>query len=159
MTSTHPNSEYELGKTFKEAMLPLIPLAQKAYGSRATDSLAHETSRQFTELLAEYSKRGGALLPLSKELNVSYAALQRRLKTADVAPLPRSARSKADSTEYPPAAERLKKVKKISTVAYHTAIKQEYDRGLSLNKLASYMGLKSAYPLYYGLNNARKRSQ
>lgn len=137
----------------------LAPLAKEAFGSRATDSYAHDISREFTFLLVQYVGDGGSLQMMADALGMSYPALQRRVKTYKVVPLNRSTRSKAPVYEYTRASEHLNKLKKISTFAYHEAIKEEYDRGLSMNKLAKYMGLKSAYPLYYGLNNARMRQQ
>jgi hypothetical protein len=137
----------------------LAPDAQKAYGSRATASKNHDTSREYTELLVQYTKERGSLLMLAKELNITYPALRRRVMTADIAPLERANRSKALPHEYAIASESLQKLKKVSSKTYHDGIKECYDRGLSLNTLATYMGLKSAYPLYYGLNNARMRQQ
>ncbi len=148
-----------LANKFARDAKALTQVAQKAYGSRATDSYAHDVSRAFTELLVRYVNEGGSLIMLGERIGMTYPALRRRVMTADVAPLPRSTRSKAEPHEYPPVAERLNKIKKVSTYAYHSAIKEAYDKGLSLNKLATYMGLKSAYPLYYGLNNARMRKQ
>lgn len=149
----------ELADKFEREAKSLTQLAQKAYGSRATESYAHDVSRAFTELLVRYVNEGGSLIMLGERIGMTYPALRRRVMTADVAPLPRSTRSKAEPDEYPPVAEQLNKIKKVSTYAYHSAIKEAYDNGLSLNKLAKYMGLKSAYPLYYGLNNARMRQQ
>lgn len=137
----------------------LMPQAQEAYGSRATESENHDISREFTFLLVQYVGDGGSLQMMADALGTTISALQRRVKTYKVEPLPRSTRSTAPEYEYTRASERLNKIKKISTFAYHTAIKEEYDRGLSLNKLARHMGLKGAYPLYYGLNNARMRQQ
>lgn len=148
-----------LADKYASSARALSPLAQQAFGSRATESYAHDVSREFTELLCRYVAEGGSLILLGERIGMTYPALRRRVMTAEVAPLPRSTRSKAPAEAYPPAAERLNKYKKVSTFAYHEAIKEEYDRGLSLNKLATYMGLKSAYPLYYGLNNARMRRQ
>lgn len=137
----------------------LAPEAKKAFGSRATASHNHEVSKQFTTLMVKYAEEGGSLIQMAEALKMTYPALRRRVMTADVTPLPRSTRSKAPAYEYTRAAAHLNTLKKVSTISYHDAIKEEYDRGLSLNKLATYMGLKSAYPLYYGLNNARMRQQ
>ena len=142
---------------FERDAKALTQVAQKAYGSRATESYAHDVSRAFTELLVRYTNEGGSLIMLGERIGMTYPALRRRVMTADVAPLPRSTRSTAEASEYPPVAERLNMIKKVSTFAYHSAIKEAYDKGLSLNKLATYMGLKSAYPLYYGLNKVRMR--
>lgn len=137
----------------------LAPEAQKAFGSRATASHNHKVSKEFTTLMVKYVEEGGSLIKMAEALNMTYPALRRRVMTANVTPLPRSTRSKAPAYEYTRAASHLNTLKKVSTISYHDAIKEEYDRGLSLNKLATYMGLKSAYPLYYGLNNARMRQQ
>lgn len=138
---------------------PLKAKAEKAFGSRATDSDNHEVSKQYTDLLVEYTDKGGSLLLLAEALEVTYPALRRRVATANVAPLTRHTRSKANTKQYNEAVEIIQPLRNSkNTVAYHDAIKVAYDKGLSINKLASYLGLKSAYPLYYGLNKARMRS-
>lgn len=149
----------ELLSRYIDRFKAMTPYAQKAFGSRATESIEHDISRTYTDLLVEYTNAGGSLLMLSEAIDVTYPALRRRVMTASVKPLPRSTRSKAPAYQYVTAAERLNTLKKVSTIAYHDGIKEYYDKGLSLNKLATYMGLKAAYPLYYGLNNARMRQQ
>jgi hypothetical protein len=149
----------EILNRHKEQLKKLAPEAAKAFGSRATDSPAHDISREFTNLLVAYVKDKGSLLMLSKELNITYPALMRRVKTATISPLPRKAHSTAAVEEYTRAASSLNILKKGPTATYHDAIRDEYDKGLSLNKLAKYMGLRAAYPLYYGLNNSRLRSE
>ena len=136
----------------------LAPTAMKAFGSRATDSVVHDTSAKYTALLVEYTDKGGSLLMLADALNVTYPALRRRVMTATVAPLPRSTRTKRDDASHLLIADYLKTVKLSSpTKEYHDTIRRAYDEGYSLNKVARFMGLKSAYPLYYGLNKSRLR--
>ena len=61
----------------------LLPLAQKAYGLRTTDSPAHVASREYTNLLKEYYDNGGSLVAMAKELDVAYAGLRRRVFMID----------------------------------------------------------------------------
>ena len=137
----------------------LAPIAMKAFGSRATDSTAHDASAKYTALLVEFTDKGGSLLMLADALGVTYPALRRRVMTANIAPLPRSTRSKKDDYAHDLLAKHLQTVKLASpTKEYHDTIRRAYDDGFSLNKLARFMGLKSAYPLYYGLNKSRMRS-
>jgi AraC-like DNA-binding protein len=136
-------------------LAPLAHDASQAFGSRATASPEHTISQKFTTLLAEYHSKGGSLLLMSDALGITYPALRRRVMTAGLAPLPRGKRSKATASDYQIAVIELKIAKAASSAEYHRSIKKVYDRGVSLNKLATHLGLKSAYPLYYGLNKAR----
>lgn len=155
---TTKTTKKELLDEYLDQMAPLAPIAMKAFGSRATDSDAHSASAKYTALLVEFTDKGGSLLMLAEALGVTYPALRRRVMTAKIAPLPRSTRSTAVNTEYIGAQEVLTKIKAThNTALYHDTIKEYYDKGLSLNKLAKFMGLKSAYPLYYGLNKSRMR--
>lgn len=133
-------------------------LATQAFGSRATESVEHDASREYTRLLKEYSDKGGSLIKMAEALDVAYPSLRRRVMTADVAPLVRSKKSRATDQQYLKAAEILKQAKTAGTEQYHDTIYKIYKKEISLNKLAPYVGLKSAYPLYYGLNKARMRA-
>lgn len=138
---------------------PLRHLAEQAYGSRATESVVHDISHAYTNLLVEYAQKGGSIPKMAKALNVTYAALHRRIMTAPIAPLPRSGRTKATPEQYTQAATFIRTQREIGTVAYHDAIKKVYEEGVGLNGLAPYLGLKGAYPLYYGLNKSRMREE
>lgn len=133
-------------------------LATQAFGSRATESEAHDASREYTRLLAEYAGRGGSLLKMAEALEVTYPSLRRRVMTAPIRPLDRHPKSKATQKDYDKAIEIINNAKIGGTVEYHDTIKKLYDRNISLNRLAKELGLKSAYPLYYGLNKARMRA-
>jgi hypothetical protein len=145
----------ELLNEFLPKLQPLVEEATKAFGSRATESHAHDISRMYTELLVEFDAKGGSLLQMATALGTSYPALRRRVMTSAVAPLARSKKSKATQDDYAEAVLYIKEAKTHGTTVYHHAIKNLYDRGISLNKLAKAMGLGSAYPLYYGLNKVR----
>jgi len=134
---------------------PLTHEAKVAYGSRATESHAHDVSRAYTALLVEYTSKDGSLLMLAEALGSSYPALRRRVMTANITPLVRRRKSKATARDYASAVKQLTKARARGSAVYHSAIKDVYDRGISLNHLAKEMGLKSAYPLYYGLNKVR----
>ena len=151
--------QYELLTEYFIVLAPLAPTAAQAFGSRSTASPEHAVSQKFTALVTEYYTKGGSLLLMAKALNITYPALRRRVMTAGLAPLPRGRRSRASALDYQTAISELAEARSVSSATYHTAIKAVYDRGVSLNKLASQMGLKSAYPLYYGLSKARLAEQ
>jgi len=130
-------------------------LATKAYGSRSTDSEAHDASREYTKILKEYADKGGSLIKMAEALEVAYPSLRRRVMTADIPPLERHKKSVATKEQYQEAVAYLNESKTHGTAVYHSAIFNLYNKGISLNRLAKEMGLKSAYPLYYGLNKMR----
>lgn len=149
----------ELLDEYYSKIAPLKHFAEQAYGSRATESIVHDISHAYTTLLVEYADKGGSVPMLAKALDVTYAALRRRITTATIKPLPRSGRTKATPKQYTEAAKFVLTQREIGTVAYHDAIKKVYEEGVGLNGLAPYLGLKGAYPLYYGLNKSRMRSE
>ena len=134
---------------------PYAEKAKKAYGSRGTKSEAHDASRTLTKILVEYVDKGGSLLLMSEAINMSYPALRRRVMTAEIEPLKKRPQSKSSESDYERVIKHLHEARQVSSLSYHQAIKEAYDSGISLNKLAKELGLKSAYPLYYGLNKAR----
>lgn len=136
----------------------LLPLARQAYGSRDTDSPAHEASRQYTKLLVEYANEGGSLVRLAKELGVTYASLRRRVSMANTPTRSLRTHSKLEPAEFQAAVKRVVEARKISTSAYHDQLAKEYDNGVSLGKLANALGLTGSYPLYYGVNRSRQRA-
>ena len=156
---TSKQRKMELLDEYYSKIAPLRPLAEKAFGSRATESVVHDISHAYTTLLVEYADKGGSVPKLAVALDVTYAALRRRIMTASIKPLPRAGRTKATHKQYIEAATFIRQQKLFGTEAYHDAIKKVYEDGVGLNKLASYLGLKSAYPLYYGLNKSRMRSE
>jgi hypothetical protein len=156
---TTKQKKAELLLEYAPRLHTLQPIAQKAFGSRATDSIIHDISNEYTTILTEYAKAGGSLMLLATELGVTYAALRRRVTTSSMTPLGRPTRSKATPEDYDRAKLFILVERPKGTMAYHDAIKTLYEAGLSLNKLAPYLNLKSAYPLYYGLNSARMRAE
>lgn len=134
-------------------------LATQAFGSRATESAEHDASREYTRLLTEYSEKGGSLLKMAEALGVTYPSLRRRVMTSVIEPLPRSKRSTATPAQYKKAVARIKASKALGVQTYHDTIRSIYEDGIALNRLATELGLKSAYPLYYGLNKSRMRAQ
>lgn len=137
----------------------LKPLAEQAFGSRGTESDAHEASRQYTTLLVEYVKEGGSLLMMAEALEVTYPALNRRVMTADLKPRTRRPRSTATPEQYAKAVEVLNPLRgPRATEQYHDALLGFYNEGLSMKQLALALGLKAEFPLYYGLDRARRRA-
>jgi hypothetical protein len=143
----------QLVEKYAPALLELLPLARKAYGSRNTASPQHDASREYTRLLVEYYNVGGSLIDISKAVGVTYAGVRRRVTTADILPTKRRVRSKATPEQVEEAAKRILEIKNNGSVEeYHEALRHEYeDNGISLNKIAKAIGLSSSNPLYYGV--------
>jgi predicted nucleic acid-binding protein len=148
-----------LTNEYKPKLEKLLPLAKKAYGSRGHSSPAHEASRQYTKLLKEYYEKGGSLVAMAEALGVAYAGLRRRVTTIDTPVLPPRKTSSVSDEETEKAIERVKKAKEVSTDAYHAQIAEEYNKGVSLAKVAAGLGLSSSGPLYYGVNRVHIRGQ
>ena len=152
-------------KTVSEAMLQsyapklekLLPLAQKAYGLRTTDSPAHVASREYTNLLKEYYDNGGSLVAMAKELDVAYAGLRRRVFMIDAPTRSTRTHSKIEPADFDKSVERVKEAKASGSERYHQQLLTEYDSGVSLGKMAQALGLSSSNPLYYGVQRARQR--
>lgn len=147
-----------LVREYSQKLERLLPLAKKAYGARTHSSPAHDASRQYTNLLKEYYSKGGSLVTMANELGVAYAGLRRRVVTADLPTLPPRKRSRMTLEQTDAAIERIKKAKAKSTEAYHDQLAKEYDKGISLAKVASGLGLSSSQPLYYGVQRSRSRA-
>lgn len=138
-------------------MVPLLPLAKKAYGSRDTKSPQHDASREYTRLLAEYYNDGqGSLLDMAARLGVTYAGLRRRITTKDVEPSSHRARRKFPDEVYDAAVKQILEAKALGTYEYHLMLFNQYQAGLSMARIAEKMGLSSANPLYYGINKIKR---
>lgn len=155
---TTKDQKKELLTTYFSAIAAHKYLATQAFGSRATESAEHDASREYTRLLTEYAKKGGSLLKMAEALGVTYPSLRRRVMTSVIEPLPRSKRSKATTEQYAEAVKQIEIAKTYGVEEYHDTIYSLYKSGIALNRLATELGLKSAYPLYYGLNKARMRA-
>ena len=146
---------YELTQKYAEKIKPILPLAQKAYGSRTQETPAHRASRKYTALLAEYVGKGGSLVSLSRELEVAYSGMRRRLFTSQQPPVTSvrgtSARPRKTKEETDAAIARVKKARQLGTASYHEALAKEYGAGISLNTIARGLGITNASPLYYGV--------
>ena len=150
---------YELIEEYAEKIEPLLPLAQKAYGSRERLGDEHDASRKYTELLSEFQERGGSLPLLAKRLKVAYAGVRRRVAMRHISASafkPRFARKNREEVEE--AVVRVLKAKKDGTDSYHDQLAEEYASGVSLSVLARQMGLSSAAPLYYGVQRSIQRN-
>ena len=145
--------------TYAKKIKPILPLAKKAFGSRAHTTPAHNASRQYTQLLVEYYSKGGSLVAMANELDVAYAGIRRRILTADQEILPSRKRSTLTDAQVQKGIERIKKAKEKSPEAYHAALAAEYDKGISLAKVADALGISSSQPLYWGIQRARVREQ
>lgn len=144
---------------YKKKIEPILPLAKKAFGSRSHTTPAHLASRKYTQLLVEYYEKGGSLVAMARELNVAYAGIRRRVLTADDVVVPSRKRSSLSEKATDAAIERVKKAKAKNTDAYHTQIASEYEKGLSLAKLAAGLGISSSQPLYWAIKRAKVKSE
>jgi hypothetical protein len=146
---------YELTERYAEKIKPILPLAKKAYGSRNQETPAHKASRKYTALLNEYVEKGGSLIALSRELDVAYSGMRRRVFTSKQPPVTSvrgtTARPKKSKEEVEAAISRVKKAREKGTAAYHEQLAKEYASGVSLNVIARGLGITNASPLYYGV--------
>jgi len=149
----------KLLETYSKKIKPILPLAKKAFGSRIHMTPEHKASREYTQLLVEYYKKGGSLVALAEELGVTYAGLRRRVITADIPAEPSRKKSSMTDAQTQKGIDRIKKAKDKSPDAYHTALAAEYDKGISLAKVASALGISSSQPLYWGVHRAKLRDQ
>ncbi|UDL15954.1 helix-turn-helix DNA binding domain protein [Microbacterium phage Pumpernickel] len=148
-------NDEDLLNRYEAAIRPHLELAKKAYGSRDTQSPQHDASREYTRLLKEFHKAGGSLLKLAERLGVSYAGLNRRVRTAEIKPSSGRPRKKFPQEVYDAAVADILSAKSQGTEQYHKCLEKHYDAGLSLTKIARDMGLSSAMPLYYGVNRRK----
>lgn len=147
-----------LTEQYAKKIKPLLPLAKKAYGSRAQVTPAHNASREYTRLLTEYYEGGGSLVALSEELGVAYSGMRRRVFTAKLPPSTMGkTRTKNSDADIKAAVSRIEKAKALGSECYHDALAKEYSNGISLAALASELGLSSAAPLYYGVQRSELR--
>jgi len=146
----------ELTERYAQMILPHLELAKKAYGSRATNSPAHDASREYTRLLKEYHvQHQGSLLDMASRLNVAYAGLRRRVTTADLPPLHKVTRTKFSEDTYQQAVRAILAAREINTEVYHQKLYEVYMQNLSMAKIAKLMGLSGANPLHYAVNKVR----
>ena len=146
-----------LVKQYRKKILPVLPLAQKAYGSRDQDTPAHEASREYTRLLTEFYELGGSLPQLASALGVAYPGVRRRVVMRDVSVSTVKPADKAKPSSVVSAAKRVTKAKAKGTDAYHDQLLKEFKAGVSMSALAREMGVSSAAPLYYGVQRSMQR--
>lgn len=149
----------KLVETYSKKIKPILPLAKKAFGSRTHMTPEHKASREYTKLLVEYYNKGGSLVALANELGVTYAGLRRRVLTADIPAQPSRKKSAMTDSQTQKGIEKIKKAKEKSPDAYHDALASEYDKGISLAKVAEALGISSSQPLYWGVHRAKLREQ
>lgn len=157
----------ELTKEYAAVIAPHLELAKKAYGSRATKSPQHDASREYTRLLVEFYSKGGSLLQLAKEIDVTYAGIRRRVLTAEIPAKSKGMNSKSTEEELLAAAQSIRFAKSMVPIEtatgsdpYHDVILYQYEvKKVSLNKVAKILGMSSANPLYYAVAKARLRRE
>lgn len=149
----------QLLEKYVKQIQPILPLAKKAYGSRALVSPEHNASRKYTKLLVEYYNKGGSLVAMANALGVAYPGVRRRVITADLPPAPVRKRSAFSDDQVKAAVERIRKAKEKSAEDYHTAVAKEYEAGVSLAKIAEGLGISSSQPLYYAVSRHAIRKQ
>lgn len=139
-------------------IIPLLPLAKRAFGSRDTKSPQHDASREYTRLLVEFYEKEGSLLELAKATGVTYAGMRRRITTAEIPTEERSTKPRPTEAQHQAAVRILIDAKHgVSVEAYHETLRRYHEANYSMSVIASYMGLSSANPLYYGVNRAKLR--
>jgi hypothetical protein len=155
----------KLTQEYAAYIAPHLELAKKAYGSRATKSPQHDASREYTRLLVEFYSKGGSLLQLAKELNVTYAGIRRRVLTAEIPAKSKGTNSKSTEAEISDAAYRIKFARGFADIegdstGYHEIVLHIYEtEKVSLNKIAKVLGMSSANPLYYAVSKAKLRRE
>lgn len=149
----------ELIDEYAPRLAELLPLAQRAYGSKNQITPNHDASREYTKLLAEYNRRGGSLTAMADRLGVSYSGIRRRVHTSDVPSIKRtrSIGGKIDAAQMEAATQRVKIAKDISAGEYHKQLHAEFTAGIPMNLLARSLGISNAAPLYYGVQSYEKR--
>jgi hypothetical protein len=153
------NMSQQLVEEYASRIEPLLPLAKKAYGSKSQNTPAHEASREYTRLLAEFQSKGGSLPMLAKKLNVAYAGVRRRVVMSDVTVSAVRPKTRLKEQNIQSAAQRVLAAKETNVDAYHDQLAEEYKNGISLSNLAKEMKLSSAAPLYYGVQRSLQRNQ
>ena len=156
----HTTTSHDLVEEYAEKIQPLLPMAQKAYGSRSRTGPHHEASRAYTSLLSEFQSKGGSLPLLAKRLNVAYAGLRRRVAMQDISATsfkPKVTRKTKE--EIRQAADRVLDAKMKDTDTYHDQLAKEYKSGIAVSVLAKELGLSSAAPLYYGIQRSIQRNR
>ena len=148
-----------LTQEYAEKITPLLELARRAYGSRTQDTLAHEASRKYTELLIEYHNRDGSLIDLANALGVAYSGIRRRIFTSKTPSLADPApKRKVTPEELEAALERVRTAKATNPRVYHEQLSIEYHQnGISLGAIARGLGIANAAPLYYGVQRHIQR--
>lgn len=150
----------ELVEEYAQRIEPLLPLAQKAYGSRSRRGPEHDASRAYTALLSEFQSRGGSLPLLAKRLKVAYAGMRRRVAMRDISASsfrPRTT-TRREPEEIIQATQRVLIAKDKGTDEYHDQLAKEYRSGIAFSVLARSLGLSSAAPLYYGVQRSIQRN-
>jgi hypothetical protein len=144
---------------YAEKMRPLVPLAQKAFGAKNQNTPAHLASKEYTRLLVEFVSNHGNLMSLSKELDVSYSGLRRRVFTSAIPPISsKNTRKKLNESEIEEAIDRVRHARAGSKEEYHAQLATEfYDNGVPLAVIAKGLGISNAGPLYYGIQRHTRR--
>ena len=146
-------------REYAEKMRPLVPLAQKAFGAKNQNTPAHQASKEYTRLLVEFVNNSGSLMSLSKELEVSYSGLRRRVFASTIPTISsKGTRKKLSDVEIEAAIERVLHARAGSTAEYHAQLATEfYENGVPLAVIAKGLGISNAGPLYYGIQRHTRR--
>lgn len=152
---------------FAEKIKPHLSDAKKAYGSQAPNSPARIASETVNAYLLQYVESGGQIPELARHLDgeISLSGLRRRVRIARgtdtsamegkeqvVGRVPR-ARGKKDPELIKEAVAEIQLGRKQGGRAYGDAVRKAYDQGLSLNAIATELGIS-----YYSLWSAKRTS-
>lgn len=145
---------------YRLQILPLLPLAKKAFGTRTRVTPAHRASAEYTRLLCEFRSLDGSLLDLSDVLEVNYSGMLKRVLMHDTFIDENKPDLFAPNADLPNAASRIKEARSSGgTEMYHAQILEEYRAGFSIQNLAKALGVTSASILYYGAQRAMQREK
>lgn len=138
----------ELVETTAEELRPLLPLAAKAYGTQGPNSPARQASDEVNKKLLEYVNQGGNVTHLANELEgyISLPGLRRRLRSARNGQLlgtftSSRKRGSKDPELVQAAADEIRQARNVSPIAYGQAVRDAYQRNVSLSAVAKELGV------------------
>ncbi len=147
----------ELTAEYANKIRPLLASAKRAYGARNQDTPAHQASRQYTQLLVEFDKKGGSITALCAALGVSYAGVRRRIYTYDL-PVSNYKQYLNPDADVDKHIESITAAKTSGSVdEYYRTLYEAYVDGVALSEIASRLELTNPYPLYYGVQKHTKK--
>lgn len=151
VVKTKKENQVDLLAEYSKKIKPLVKQAKQARGSRLQATPMHSASRQYTDLLVEYYRKGGSIAMIAGNLGVTYAGIRRRIMMSKIY-MPAVVRGKEITEEMISAAvARVKDARAKGTHKYHAQLAKEREDGIPLASIAKGLGISSSGPLYYGV--------